>query len=223
MDESYRLALTCHPRIKTFLEGIVEENLTFRTYCDPALLHRYCDSAKKDVLRVESSWRSFADQKRLYESTRGSLFGIQLTKVPPGEDFGGPHVTYAMAGDSFHNWGLAVDLIFTRTGYGEAFYNQKVYAPSELASLYEDTGLVRYAKASQVRWAGRDVALQDIAHFECFQLPPAKFRKENLAVEGWWNDPEMVTSGLSVFAGLGWGAVAAGVVLGIFLFSKRRR
>jgi hypothetical protein len=173
--------------IRQFLEGIVNETLGFLKYCDPAKLHQYCDSGTlRDVFRVESSWRSFADQHALYTSGRG--------------------VTLVDQGDSYHNWGLAVDIIFTRYGYlsdgSSAQYGSKSYKYAQLADLYEDTGLVAWAKSLGMRWLGRDPQLVDVAHFECYRLPLAQYRLERYAVSGWWDNPDLTSAGSSGVGGV---------------------
>jgi len=179
--------------------GIKNESITFCRHCDTIKLNQYCKSSRGDVFRIESSWRSFDAQNRLYYQSRFVPNVVADFPIYHGYEYkGGPDVTMVKGGDSFHNWGLAVDLIFTRTGYEEAFYNQKTYAPDLLASLYEDTGLVDYAKALGLVWSGRDLVLPDVAHFECYKLPLKELRdKENLARTGWWDDPSMTNKNVN--------------------------
>lgn len=186
-DGSYSLSLTCHPNLVKFLEGIRNETAEFKRFCSPALLMTYGVSSLKDVFRVESSWRTFSEQANLYLKGRNAR-DAQLGIRP---------VTNAKAGDSFHNWGLAVDIIFTRWGYLDngaiAEYPdpskgaKKIYRAAQLGDLYADTGLAGWAQACGVRWAGRDTDLPDPAHFETYHMPPEGARKESNAVTGWWD------------------------------------
>ena len=145
---------------------------------------------------------------------------------------GKPVVTYAKQGDSYHNWGLAVDIIFTRYGYlsdgSSAEYNGKSYKYAQLADLYEDTGLVAWAKSLGLRWLGRDVKLQDVAHFEYGSLPAKEYRKEEYAVSGWWDNKELgrgtidkIAEGVGSFFDRAFWVSA--LIAGVYFYNKSRK
>jgi hypothetical protein len=104
-------------------------------------------------------------------------------------------VTEVDAGDSFHNWGLAVDLIFTRFGYDNGYYKGKEYKGANYGNIYIDTGLVRYAKSLGLRWGGDNTGLVDSAHFEFGILPPPNMRQESLARPKWWENKTIFDDG----------------------------
>lgn len=93
--------------------------------------------AKKQGLNVIpfEGYRSMAKQKRLYESGRG--------------------VTRAPAGYSYHNYGLAVDLVFVNEAGKPSWDNQHDW--QKLGQIGKKLGL---------QWGGDFKNLKDMTHFE---------------------------------------------------------
>jgi hypothetical protein len=167
-------AIICHPAVKDFVVSIQDEDAAFCRYVDVKKLRASCASAVGDVWRVGSAWRSFAAQDDLLARSKAT----------------GSNVTYVGGGDSYHNWGLAVDLVFTRTGFGDALYDGRSYPAADVARLYQDCGLVAYAAAKGFRWEAWDAS-----HFEWGVLPLKSMRLQKFASSPlWWQDRAMYAS-----------------------------
>lgn len=97
----------------------------------------------RDILGIDiiitDTWRSFAEQKALYDQGR----------TTPGNI-----VTYANAGDSYHNYGLAFDFAVMKDG--------KI-TWSEL-NLYKQVG--EYAEDMNLQWGGRFKRPVDMPHIQ---------------------------------------------------------
>ena len=89
-------------------------------------------------LRVTSALRTFEEQTKLYDS---------------GRTTSGPIVTYARAGSSLHNYGLAIDAVEIKDG--KALYN----SPNEAQ-------IARLGKSIGFEWGGDWKSFTDKPHYE---------------------------------------------------------
>jgi hypothetical protein len=167
-DNELRMAETCHPAIVAFLDVLSTDSEVAYQFLNVEALYAWCKSKLGDVFRVVDSWRTFAEQDAL-----------------PGS------VTRARGGQSFHNWGLAVDIIPTRTGYDKVTYTGG--RELEMGEFFKECGLVALSKHFGLRWGGDDKGFYDPGHFECGMLPDESLRIEKFAVPGWWTNPNMYT------------------------------
>jgi hypothetical protein len=170
-DDELRAAYTCHPAIVEFLLCLAYDDPLCYKYMDVEALYAWCKSSRGDVFRVVDSWRTFAEQDSLYDGGKGKA-------------------THARGGESFHNWGLAVDVIPTRTGYDTVTYKG---FEREMGAFFKECGFVAFAKHFGLRWGGDD-SFYDPGHFECCALPVSELRLEKFAVKGWWDNPNFFTS-----------------------------
>jgi hypothetical protein len=95
---------------------------------------------------------------------------------------------------SYHQWGLAVDLIFHAVGYGilEAVdpSGKPILLDFSTQGAWKRTGLPQFMKAEGFHWGGDWTTLFDPAHFELRRRVP-----KNTALHGqrWWLlDTELV-------------------------------
>lgn len=152
-DQFGRVAASCSPRLIRFVNGITSErfpNLEAIAYSDKG--------GGKSAVRIDSSLRTFAEQVELYKKGRD----IQWSMVPLENKVigyksayalnldtrkitkSGQSVTNAFAGQSYHNFGLAVDVIFRKYGWSTPGGFQ----------FYIDTGLVNWAYECGLEWGG---------------------------------------------------------------------
>ena len=167
-DSALGAALSgCSPRIIKFLNGLTSERLK---NLSPFML------ADGTCLRVDAEpIRSFESQAKIYQTGRNCkvmlcptgkssilnpsmAWGLDLNSVKKV----GTTYTNAFAGQSYHNYGLAVDLIWRIDGNGGNCSKER----------FIDTGIVAWAKQCGLGWGG-DWAGQrgwgkngDMAHFE---------------------------------------------------------
>lgn len=186
-DQEYSQLHQLHPNIIKFVEGLQNKTATGIDWKSWETIR----NKDGDVLRIVDSFRTFEDQYQELQKGRPYLADTISDMVAKKS-------TNAKPGESFHNWYLAIDIIFARTGFGIATYNGKVYYPKPtkdqygLDQFYIDTGIVQWAKKCQVRWGGAWVYpdIPDINHFETFKLPVNSFRKSENAVSGWWTNKD---------------------------------
>lgn len=155
----------CSPRIVKFLNGLTSERL--KNLSAFMLSDGTC-------LRIDNAnQRTFKEQAELYEKGRKA----QWTMIPSGASSvvnGGCYalnldttahvtsgwVTNAFAGQSYHNYGLAVDLIW------------RIDGNNCTKQRFIDTGIVDWAKSCGLAWGGDWANTRgwgpngDMAHFE---------------------------------------------------------
>lgn len=148
-DSEYgRVESSCSPRLVKFINGITSErfpNWSGITFADGT------------AVRISSGLRTFAEQVELYKQGRNIQWSmIPLTNKVIGNTSayalnldtkkltGGTWSTNAFAGQSYHNFGLAVDIIFRK--YGWSVPEGKAY--------YEKMGLVKWARECGLEWGG---------------------------------------------------------------------
>jgi len=111
-----------HPKAREVFKAFIEE----------------CEETHNITLRISQGLRTFAEQNALYAQGRNGD-----TK---------PRVTDAIAGSSFHNYGLAVDLVHMDGKVANWNYNMKNLAPIALKH--------------KLVWGGTFKRLYDGPHFE---------------------------------------------------------
>jgi len=110
-------------------------------------------------LRVTSTTRSFATQTALYAQGRKSLEDVNLLRVSAGLDpivkmGAGAVVTWAKAGESWHNYGRAFDVV--------PILNKK---PDWLSPAWDIIG--EMGEECGLEWGGRwSAGKKDVPHFQ---------------------------------------------------------
>lgn len=123
-----------HPKVKAEVEKIIAE-------CDVALTGR----AK---IRITQGLRSFKEQDELYA----------IGRTKPGKK-----VTNAKAGQSIHNYGLAVDICLIINGKTASWDTVKDWDNDKVADWYECVKI--FAKYGW-DWGGNWKTFKDLPHFE---------------------------------------------------------
>lgn len=131
-----------HPKVRNEVEEIIKQ-------CDEALQGR----AK---IRIAQGLRTFEEQELLYAKGR-------LNKEPK--------VTNAKAGQSIHNYGLAVDICLIIDGKEASFDTKKDWDGDKIADWYE---CVKIFAKNGWDWGGNWVKFKDLPHFERRFLPTEK-------------------------------------------------
>ena len=87
--------------------------------------------------------------------------------------------TNAWAGQSYHNWGLAVDLILIR--FGDPLWLDLRDGTMPTQEYYALTGLSRLAAACSLEWGGTWTSFLDIPHFQdtVYNIPPKEYHYDN--------------------------------------------
>ena len=83
--------------------------------------------------------------------------------------------TYAWAGQSYHNWGLAIDLILIK--FGDPLYLDLQDKTMSIQDYYALTGLSQLAAACSLEWGGTWTGFPDIPHFQdtVYKIPPKAY------------------------------------------------
>lgn len=157
----------CSPRLVKFVQGLTSERL--RNLSSFMLADGTC-------LRIDANpIRSFADQVKIYKVGRScdtavvpakksvlnteAAYALDLNSVKKT----GVTYTNAFAGQSYHNYGLAVDLIWRKDGNDERTCSKQRFI---------DTGIVEWAYQCGLGWGGDWAGKRgwgkngDMAHFE---------------------------------------------------------
>lgn len=87
--------------------------------------------------------------------------------------------TNAWAGQSYHNWGLAIDLILTK--FGDPLYLDLQDGRISMQDYYALTGLSRLAAACRLEWGGTWTGFLDFPHFQdtAYKIPPKPYHYDN--------------------------------------------
>lgn len=133
-------------------------------------------------LRISESWRSADRQKELYNQGRLSD-GLVVTNARPYE--------------SYHNWGLAVDLIL-RKGYDFKGEYNGVQIDHSKVEDWDKSGVFSWLVSQGLTWGG---TWGDAAHVELrIQVPKLREFADNVGkkwVAKWWQfDDDVAMSGL---------------------------
>ena len=85
------------------------------------------------------------------------------------------HATNAWAGQSYHNWGLAIDLILIK--FGDLLYLDLQDRTMSIQDYYALTGLSQLAAACSLEWGGTWTDFPDIPHFQdtVYEIPPKAY------------------------------------------------
>lgn len=180
------------PKFKRFFEGLTTENL-------PELKKYVLGDGT--ALKVDNGLRTAKQQVDLYKKGRSvDWFLFPKTGILP---IGGPDkikyalnrtdsvvkdkskvVTYAWVGQTYHNWGLAVDIIFRKYGWNTPNGRQ----------IYIDTGIVDWAKKCGLEWGGywtdKFGPNGDMAHFQDSDFGLPQFDKSTTVGKKtyWYSD-----------------------------------
>ena len=87
--------------------------------------------------------------------------------------------TNAWAGQSYHNWGLAIDLVLTKFGDPLCLNLRDGKMPT--LEYYALTGLSQLAAACSLEWGGTWTDFLDIPHFQdtAYRIPPKEYHYDN--------------------------------------------
>lgn len=129
-------------------------------------------------LRVDQGFRSFSEQLNLWNLGRkkeGDLWVItDIKKV----------VTHAMPGQSFHQYGLAIDSCFV----GKDPY-LKEFHPAKAQYFWQEYG--RLCKSEGMTWGGNFKNLLDMPHCEMnfgFTIHEMQIMYEKIGIDGIWDE-----------------------------------
>jgi len=115
-----------HPKAREIFKSFIEE----------------CESLNSETcLRISQGLRTFIEQQNLYNQGRGQ------SKLPI--------VTNSKAGQSYHNYGLAIDLV-EMDGLGN----------NECDWKFDMSSLLTTAKKHGITWGGNFKSIKDKPHFE---------------------------------------------------------
>ena len=87
--------------------------------------------------------------------------------------------TNAWAGQSYHNWGLAIDLILTE--FGDPLYLDLQDGRISMQDYYALTGISRLAEECRLEWGGTWTGFPDFPHFQdtVYIIPPKPYHYDN--------------------------------------------
>ena len=131
-----------HPIVRSEIKKIIEE-------CDNALTGRA-------RVRITQGLRTFKDQDDLYS----------LGRTKPGKK-----VTNAKAGQSIHNYGLAVDICLIIDGKTASWNTAKDWDSDKVADWYE---CVKIFGKHGWDWGGNWKTFKDLPHFEKKNISSSK-------------------------------------------------
>lgn len=153
------------PNIQKFLRGIDNGSAPLNY----SLVDKLSDGS---AFRIVQGLRSMAEQYENYKKGRrnvsmafaGSAYALGIGATVENSD---KVVTYAFPGQSYHNYGLAVDLVVRTVGYSVP----KGY--KSLKDFYKAIGLDKWAKSCGLTWGGDWSDFSDDVHFEdrSFSIP----------------------------------------------------
>ena len=164
-DVEYGRIKNLSPNIQKFLKGI--DNGT--APLNYSLVDKLSDGS---AFRIVQGLRSMAEQFQDFKKGRrnvsmafsGSAYALGSGASIENAD---KVVTYAFSGQSYHNYGLAVDLVVRTVGYSVP----KGY--KSLKDFYKAIGLDKWAKSCGLTWGGDWSDFSDVVHFEdrSFSIP----------------------------------------------------
>jgi len=136
------------------------------------LIEKYLTLADGTAMRIIEGFRSVGKQNGLWE--KGQKTGVKA-------------VTKAKGGQSYHQWGLAVDMVFRRPGWGKAEIEGIVY---DFATVkpYQYLGLADYWRRCGLVWGGFWDDLNDMSHVELRAVHPTDL---TLCGTAWWKPVEV--------------------------------
>lgn len=163
------------------------------------IINRDLAMADGSVWRIVESFRSYDEQRKINDE----------------EAAGGADVTDAAPGDSLHQWGLAVDLVFRKPGWGSARVDgvEKSFSNPK---TYEELGLVAAMQAQGIGWLGR-YRLVDVGHWQLDISHPTEEEKSGMA---WWQNTEGVKMTTTKSKWIMWALLAVGAAAIVYKVFK---
>lgn len=121
---------------------------------------------------VEFSRQILSAANAFCESVPAIQYGLLSRGTVVNED---DLATNAWAGQSYHNWGLAVDLVITK--FGDPLYLDLHGKRMSIQEYYALTGLSQLALSCSLEWGGTWKSFQDIPHFQdtAYKIPSKEF------------------------------------------------
>lgn len=188
-SEQYTRAMSyCSSNIKKFLTALNAKDDTI----DWAMLDRngfkFSDGS---YFRVISSLRGGEEQNKLFKQGRSGVVFNKYDNINGVMPFHGVRYycgnrgtivnnndvcTYAIGGESYHNWGLAVDICFRLLGE-----NKKVIIDGktlDFEEFYALSGILKLAEKCHLNWGTKVNFRADMTHFEDsqdYKIPPKEF------------------------------------------------
>lgn len=179
-DEQYLTALTrCSPNIQKFLRALDNKDSRIKW----ARLERDgCMQKDGSFFRVVSSIRTAKEQINEYKKGRKGVESNSDCLLRPNKycssvpawkyiltnkgviDNKAKISTNVWAGGSYHNWGLAVDLVLRK--FGDAKIIKVSDGAISLANYYSLIGLTQLAKDCGLEWGGLWGDFPDMSHFQ---------------------------------------------------------
>lgn len=143
-------------------------------------LHPEVYNALWEIDRMESQYVDY-DYLMNHKVDDGSVLRIVTGYRRPGKqrELVKEGVSNAPPYSSYHNWSLAVDLIFRDEGY------------QNLEKKLVKSGIVAHFRNNGFEWGGNWENLRDYAHF---QLPKKVPSDKTKAGTSWWNDFDIIFS-----------------------------
>ena len=217
------------PRLIRFVDGLNSGSAPLDWACLSAM-----GMAQKDgtFFRIISTYRDYEGQVREYQ--RGRLVSLQKTTNDKGYKYvratdvivqPSAVSTYAWAGTSYHNYGLAVDIVFRSLGEVPrgVDVSRGGWSFDSLADFYEQIGLIKWARDCGLEWGGYWTKPYDCAHFQDsnYKLPESPWNYDCVftALSGAENPVTLDSSGGDVGGSPSKSAflVFLGVVLAVLL------
>lgn len=190
-DENYLTAfLNCSPNIQKFLRALNDRDSRIKW----ARLERDgCKMSDGSYFRVISSLRSAKEQIEEYKKGRSMLVSkSDLLLLPNKYCSSTPAWKYelvskgvvsdkskvstnAWAGNSFHNWGLAVDICIRK--FGQSSMIKVSDGIISLANYFSLVGITKLAEDCGLTWGGSWEDFPDVVHFEDrnYSIPPIEY------------------------------------------------
>lgn len=192
-----------HPRVIDALKRL--DRMDTGAYIDWPFIARNFKSARGDVLRINEGYRTPEAQAVTYAQGR-TMAGAIVTKAKPYE--------------SYHQWGLAFDLVLCKYGYDKVTIAGVVYdfgKPDGWLKL----GIPQYFESCGLTWGGRWSDFVDTPHYEHRTGVPVD---NAFCGAPWWSLDARVASlgsrGGASGNGQGW-IVAAVAAAGVWMLKKR--
>lgn len=181
------------PKIQKFITGLDDGS----SKVDTSRLRKYLDGS---CFRISAGIRTMEQQCELYQKGRYCVYRIEKAKFFTSNPAfwlksskvvdKSKIVTNAFAGQSYHVYGLAVDIVIREFGEERiVVYNGK---RMDLKEVYREIGLVKWAKECGLSWGGDWTEIDDIVHFEdsAYQIP-SKFDvtlDDGFRSNNYWNE-----------------------------------
>lgn len=202
------------PNIRAFLNGLDEGS----SGVDMTRCRKYSDGS---TMRLIAGNRSGAEQLKLFKQGRSCKYKDYKNRVTHIGASKEPQfwinkntttvtdkskiVTRAFPGQSYHQYGLAVDICFRSIGIPDnpkdeiSVSNHKeegqfvsTSSVMTLKQFYEEIGLLAWAKKCGLRWGGEWNDFPDLAHFEdthySIPLNPTLTDADGYVANPWWSE-----------------------------------